>query len=450
MDSCKDDPVIDEMEIEPIAYPDAIPATPQFPGDAAAGWDFLRYGNYVGGGIPLDLLNLVFDEDPENLLEREGLNATITPGFTAYDLNGVNYATTNCFNCHASKINGEYIVGLGDSFSDFTTSQEGVLALINQYMEVTYEEDSPEFQHYLPFGRGNRAAVPFIITDFKGVNPAFDLERAAVAHRSADMDWIDEAQYEAPVNPIGSDVPAWWLLKKKNALYYNGMGRGDFTKMLMQTSVVGLKDSSEARLVQEHFDDVLAFIQSIEAPVFPDEINNTLAASGKTIFEANCSACHGTYGENESYPNRLISIDVVGTDPAYAERSLYQADLQDWYNQSWFSTSNPFSEMAPERGYIAPPLDGVWATAPYLHNGSVPNLYTLLKSSERPDFWERDFESDTYDMDKIGWPYESKSIADNTDTYDSSIPGYGNEGHTFGDLLSEEDRLAVIEYLKNL
>ena len=36
-----------------------------------------------------------------------------------------------------------------------------------------------------------------------------------------------------------------------------------------------------------------------------------------------------------------------------------------------------------------PPLDGVWATAPYLHNGSVPTLEAVLKSSDRPALWQR-------------------------------------------------------------
>ena len=111
-------------------------------------------------------------------------------------------------------------------------------------------------------------------------------------------------------------------------------------------------------------------------------------------------------------------------------------------------------------GYQAPPLDGIWATAPYLHNGSVPTLATLLKSSDRPARFKRppstDFEH--YDTAHVGWkfevvteppspaltPHEARFI------YDTRRFGLGNGGHTFGDKLSDDERMDVIEYLKTL
>ncbi len=111
-------------------------------------------------------------------------------------------------------------------------------------------------------------------------------------------------------------------------------------------------------------------------------------------------------------------------------------------------------------GYQAPPLDGVWATAPYLHNGSVPTLYDMLNSKSRPKIFTRSFKTgvEDYDQIKVGWkvrelgkpapanatPYERRRV------YDTAQPGRGNQGHTFGDRLTEEERRAVIEYLKTL
>ena len=79
-------------------------------------------------------------------------------------------------------------------------------------------------------------------------------------------------------------------------------------------------------------------------------------------------------------PSKIVPLDVIGTDPA---RSLGVSDRAvEHYNATWFGEGYP---VDTERiGYQAPPLDGIWASAPYLHNGSVPTLHALLKSSTRP------------------------------------------------------------------
>ena len=109
---------------------------------------------------------------------------------------------------------------------------------------------------------------------------------------------------------------------------------------------------------------------------------------------------------------------------------------------------------------MAPPLDGIWATAPYLHNGSVPTLYEVLNSKSRPKLFTRSFKTDEADYDKvkIGWkvtvlekPTDPKLPAiERRKVYDTTQPGRSNVGHTYGDELSEEERGAVVEYLKTL
>ena len=121
------------------------------------------------------------------------------------------------------------------------------------------------------------------------------------------------------------------------------------------------------------------------------------------------------------------------------------------YNDSWFGRGPNGAKLLPGDGYVAPPLDGVWATAPYLHNGSVPDLRTLLNSSLRPTFWQRSFDTSDYDYEAVGWRYELRSSGDGDKRiYDTSLPGYGNQGHTFGDDLSDDQRRALIEYVKTL
>ena len=98
-------------------------------------------------------------------------------------------------------------------------------------------------------------------------------------------------------------------------------------------------------------------------------------------------------------------------------------------------------------GYIAPPLDGVWATAPYFHNASVPNLEGVLNVAARPTYWRRINE---LDYEKMGWKYEAMKKGGNKKTYDTTLPGYSNQGHDFGEEFNEAERMAVIEYLKTL
>jgi len=101
-------------------------------------------------------------------------------------------------------------------------------------------------------------------------------------------------------------------------------------------------------------------------------------------------------------------------------------------------------------GYIAPPLDGIWVTAPYLHNGSVPTLEALLNSDLRPKYWSRDFDKPEYDYQKLGWKYTKEEKPGGKTVYNTDLPGYGNYGHNYGDKLKEKERKAIIEYLKTL
>jgi hypothetical protein len=61
-------------------------------------------------------------------------------------------------------------------------------------------------------------------------------------------------------------------------------------------------------------------------------------------------------------------------------------EVIEWFNKSWFTSGENAARLVPYKGYIAPPLDGIWITAPYLHNGSVPALEAVLNSKLRPAY----------------------------------------------------------------
>ena len=102
-------------------------------------------------------------------------------------------------------------------------------------------------------------------------------------------------------------------------------------------------------------------------------------------------------------------------------------------------------------GYKSRPLAGVWATPPYLHNGSVPTLDDLLRPpAERPKAF--DVGSREYDPEKLGLRAVAGSNSFRFETVDGSgapIPGNSNAGHDYGNAsLSAQDRRALLEYLK--
>ena len=350
--------------------------------------------------------------------------------------------------CHGGFIEGKYIEGLGGLEQDFSKDRSFLFKLLDAKVKMKFKEGSKEREAFEIFSSINKRAMNYIVTPFKGVNPAFRLEETYVMRRNPiDLTLKEEDNYELDKHTLASDVPPWWHLKKKNGLYYNGMGRGDFTKLLMQASTQGIKDSTEARAIQKRFVDVFAYISSIEPPVYPKDIDQDLAAIGRPLFEKKCSGCHGTYGVEETYPNKVVSLDIVKTDPYYARNFSTKKHLADWYNESWYGFSLPVSEVIPLDGYIAPPLDGIWATAPFFHNASVPTLEGVLNSTIRPTYWER---TDQYNYQKIGWKYQQREKANSKKVYNTTIPGYSNKGHYFGDAFSQKERLAVIEYLKTL
>jgi hypothetical protein len=112
----------------------------------------------------------------------------------------------------------------------------------------------------------------------------------------------------------------------------------------------------------------------------------------------------------------------------------------------------------PFPGYMPPPLDGIWATAPFLHNGSVPNIELVLNSAARPAVWKRaSMDSAIFDETTLGFPYielgygQDKAVEEEKDfIYDTRYWSQSNAGHNFGDHLSNSERRAVIEYLKTL
>lgn len=152
----------------------------------------------------------------------------------------------------------------------------------------------------------------------------------------------------------------------------------------------------------------------------------------------------GVMGQPTDPPSPALSllVQVVGQVVRREFKDLRLTPEQQLAYRGFRSSPHPPKLLA----YRAKPLAGVWATAPYLHNGSVPNLYQLLLP---PAKRKRTFfiGSRNFDPRHIGLSQEKLPEAF---LFDTGLPGNSNAGHGYSTDLTEEQRLDLLEYLKTL
>jgi hypothetical protein len=422
-------------------------------GIAKAGYEYLLHGNIFSSGIPYGLYRYVLWAKRSKMAMLTGQNNYVVNDFIVF-LNeaGKLTATPGCLHCHSQQFNNKLVIGLGNSYSHFQTDKTPLLKSAEKAIKLFYGKNSDEWKSAQRVFRSGYMLAPELVTEMQGPSPAHRIAEVMASHRDPQtlIFRADTSYFSIPPIVIPTDIPPLWVLKKKKAFTINAMEQGSFLKHLMSPAILTLKDTTEAKKIYDHINNVWAYLNTLRPPAYPYPVNQQLAANGKIIFEKKCSRCHGTYGENEWYPNKIIPGQIIGTDSLMIKYYKKYPEYSEWYNKSWFATSSPAAYITPQAGYVPPPLDGVWCTAPYFHNGSVPTLEGVLNSKKRPRFWKRNFSREKYNYNNVGWKYEAKSKARGKKTYNTDIPGYGNYGHYFGDHLSDTERKAVIEYLKCL
>jgi hypothetical protein len=434
--------------------PVSVPPTPQRIGDKTKGYEYLVTGNYVRSGIPLSVFRMAAGREHTDLLKRTGTNEKLPYAFTAVTApNGkvlVVLVAPNCLQCHAQVFEDQLFIGLGNTDIDFSNNEALNPKKLQSLANFLKTASPKNWKAAAPFIEVTKTVGPYLKADVQGVNMADRLAAVLAAHRDPlTFAWKETDQLGIPDEAIPTDTPPWWLLKKKNAMFYNGFGRGDFGRFLMASNLLTVNDTTESAAVDAHMPDLLAYLYSLEPPKYPHAIDEVKAAEGRTIFTKNCSSCHGEYEGLKKFPNLLIPESIIKTDSFLYKSNYSNPQFLDWFNKSWFTTGDHPAQLVPFTGYMAPPLDGIWITAPYLHNGSVPTLDALLNSQLRPRYWSRNFKNPVYDYQKIGWTYTAHE-SPGKGIYNTDTPGYGSYGHYFGDKLSDAERDAVIEYLKTL
>ena len=425
---------------------------------AARGYRFLTERAYLPADFDQQTFDLLWQHWPADLRARaKGASAderrrmafeyyglTLRPESDELPLqyvrDGENWVM-NCFACHGGKVEGKVIPGLGNSHYLLHTLTEDVrLTKLLTGKKLTHMDLG---SMAMPLGqtRGTTNAVMF------GV--------ALVAQREPDLS-VKPLTRPPEMVHHDMDPPPWWHFKKKDKIYIDGFANKD-PRTLMQFMLVRENGPKQFKEWEADFQDVYAYIESLEAPKYPHDIDRDLASAGKRIFMKHCAECHGTYDADpskESYPNRRIPIDEIGTDRVRLDALTPEARKR--YAKSWFAHFGEREVDTDPGGYVAPPLDGVWASAPYFHNGSVPTLWHVLHPDERPKIWKRS--DNGYDRKRVGLeiqtfeklPKEVNSAKAARWYFDTRGFGKSAAGHTFPNVLDEEEKQAVLEYLKTL
>ena len=222
------------------------------------------------------------------------------------------------------------------------------------------------------------------------------------------------------------------------------------------------------------------FLDKLPPAVYPYELNVQLAQQGKKLFERNCQLCHQAnngkvYKDIGTHPGRSVIADnIISWAAVNGFTKICSPELGIMmhgkvnkpcasYKGVSLKDKARFAMTKPARhaGYNALPLTGIWAQAPYLHNGSVPTLYHLLMPATRPDQFIKSRLS--YDKDKMGFAWKMKKTGDDSGyLYNTKVStAFTNTGHDKDIIMDkvkyrlnwdadEKSVRAIIEYMKVL
>jgi hypothetical protein len=243
-----------------------------------------------------------------------------------------------------------------------------------------------------------------------------------------------------------AEFPPIWNLSVRENHSMNWAGETQDPLAVIIDSALGLGAPPGPSFMKQ-MRDIRAYLQRIDPPRYPlaPDPWEPDVLKGYTLYRAHCADCHETGG---TYYGKVVPIEDIGTD---RERfDTWRQEDADGANEVAKKLGVERKNMVKDKGYMAAPLAGLWLTAPYLHNGSIPNLDQLLTDpGKRIKKFYRG--CDLYDAAKVGFISDRKepSCPSNFE-FDTEEWGNGNGGHDYGTRLDPNAKRQLIEYLKTL
>jgi len=305
--------------------------------------------------------------------------------------------------------------------------------------------------------------------------------------------------YRAPDAPVS--YPHLWGAPDLDWVQWNAASDdplarniGEVLGVFGDLKITPTETQTSARLENLHL--LEEKIKLLRAPPWPAAwraIDPQVAARGKVLYEQDCASCHAVPPAPKlpanQYGRQLVAVKIdpvvaVGTSDLAAKRFLERtadtgplakdlggqpqapgaavlaaavrrvaaaefkrlgltpAQILAYRDHREFGAGPPAHLQAPH--YKARSLEGIWATGPFLHNGSVPTLYDLLlPAAERPQLFK--VGSKELDLERVGLRSDV-----GLETFDTRLPGNSNQGHEYGVGFNRQQRLELLEYLKSL
>jgi mono/diheme cytochrome c family protein len=409
----------------------------------------------------------------------------------------------------------ERILGPDSTIDDRETLKNQLDQVIAQYKQVKNLEERVASQSILEgYGRLdalNRIGNQVFSIDLK--KPENYAGSSAPVHypRIWNTPWFDWVQYNGSImQPMVRNAGESLGVSAE-------LNLTDPSKDLYKSSVnIKSIDKMEQMIKGNNPPNAKDGFSGLKSPKWPGDIlppiDQKLAAQGAELYKTHCQECHRPpvtseafydFNNKDWWTENLIGepilkvenilISHIGTDPAQAADmanrtvatpanleiretsfalalgAVVEKTVNYIYDQKkppmnaaerQAADGNMKNRLRKDLAYKVRPLNGVWATPPYLHNGSVPTIDDLLGDPEkRPTKFY--LGSREYDPVKLG--YKTDPITNGFE-FDTSIRGNSNRGHEFrkdfdknkkikgviGPELSADDRKALIEYLKTL
>jgi hypothetical protein len=247
-----------------------------------------------------------------------------------------------------------------------------------------------------------------------------------------------------------SDYPSLWNQAPRQGLHLHWDGDNDSVDERNLSAALG---AGVTPVTVDHaaMARVRNWIWTLPPPAYPYPVDAALAARGAAVYQQACLDCHADHRFRAGVKagtrvGQVERIDRIGTDRHRLDSYTvpFAATQAGLFPDSQYR----FTHFRKTDGYANQPLDGIWLRGPYLHNGSVPSLYDLLRPVEaRPVVFYRG--NDVFDRVNVGFVSDVPEAGGRRFfRYNTTVPGNGNGGHLYGTTLADADKRAIVEYLK--
>lgn len=407
--------------------------------------------------------------------------------------------TYSCAGCHSSELFGRSILGLQNRFSRANVGIEQARKIMSlvpaDVVGPLYGGTAGETKMLKRLQQGLLAVgtrAPLV----RGLDTSLAQVALSLAKRDKDaFASINPQTAKKPrpepleTTPADSKPGNWWTLKYKNRWLLDGSvvaGNPVFTNLLWNEIGRG----TDLKVLEQWIDKNMNVVDEYTAAVFASEpvrfteffpaesVDLAAAKRGKQLFDQTCAKCHGTYKKAWEQPgaaslslaDRLATVEVryhedtpvidVGTDGLRNKGMESIVQLNDLDISKKVGTV-----IRVQKGYVPPPLVGIWARFPYFHNNSAPSLCAVLsRREERPAVYfagePRDPKTD-FDEACNGYPtgeaVPAAWKADAEARFDTQLPGLSNQGHDEGvflkngqEMFTPQQKRDIIEFLQTL